>query len=75
MTKVVEAIFEDGVLTPLEQLDLREKQRVRLTVEPIDKIAESDREAALAEFEEGVRKMNFRSTGPYPRRDELHDRS
>jgi len=75
MTKTIEAIYSHGVLEPLEALDLHEKQRVRLTVEPIDKIAESDREAALAEFEEGVRKMNFRSTGPYPTRDELHDRS
>jgi transposase len=33
-----------------------------------------DREAAFAEFLAGVESMNFRSTGPYPTRDELHDR-
>ena len=32
----VEAIYEDGVLRPLEQLALVEHERVRITVEPLD---------------------------------------
>jgi hypothetical protein len=35
MAQVTEAIFQDGVLRPLGKLDLRERQRVLLTVEPL----------------------------------------
>ncbi len=75
MTKVVEAIYTHGVLEPLENLGLPERQRVRLIVQPIDGVPARDREDAFAELVEGIRKMNFRSTGRYPSRDELHDRS
>jgi len=34
MVRVVEAIYEDGVLKPLEKLDLAERQHVRVTVQP-----------------------------------------
>jgi len=33
LPKVIEAIYEQGVLKPLEKLDLREGQRVRIVVE------------------------------------------
>ena len=36
MTQNVDAIYTDGVLKPTGELPLREKQRVRLTVETID---------------------------------------
>jgi predicted DNA-binding antitoxin AbrB/MazE fold protein len=32
----IEAVYEGGVFRPLEEVHLREKQRVRLRVEPID---------------------------------------
>ena len=36
MARVVEAIYENGMLKPLEALDLPEHQRVRITIhEPI----------------------------------------
>jgi len=36
MARVVEAIYENGTLKPLETLDLPEHQRVRITIhEPI----------------------------------------
>jgi len=34
MTKTFEAVYEDGVLRPLESLDLRERQRVRVMLQP-----------------------------------------
>jgi len=74
MTKVVEAIYSHGVLEPLEALELPDKQRVRLIVQPIDGTPASDREAAMRRLREGIASMDFRSTGPYPTRDELHDR-
>jgi len=33
MAKIVEALYENGVLKPLEKLDLREGQRVRIRIE------------------------------------------
>ena len=74
MTKVTEAIFTNGVLKPSEPLDLPDQQRVRLIVEPIDTPSESDRARAMSELRAGIAGMGFRSTGPYPSRDELHER-
>jgi predicted DNA-binding antitoxin AbrB/MazE fold protein len=34
MTKTFEAVYEDGVLRPSEWLDLRERQRVRVMLQP-----------------------------------------
>ena len=34
MTEIVTAVYENGVLRPLEPLDLRERQRVRIQVLP-----------------------------------------
>ncbi len=45
MDRVVEAIYENGVLTPLETLDLNERQRVRITVHDLD--SEKSPEAVL----------------------------
>jgi predicted DNA-binding antitoxin AbrB/MazE fold protein len=36
MAQVIEAIYAHGVLTPRDELALRESQRVRLIIEPID---------------------------------------
>ena len=82
MVRKTEAIFENGVLTPTEPLPLAEHQRVRITVEEIgtekqDNLVpatSSDREEALRQFLEGVAKSQFCSEGPYPSREELHDR-
>jgi predicted DNA-binding antitoxin AbrB/MazE fold protein len=46
MTRVVEAIYENGMLRPLEMLDLPEHQRVRITIhEPIVESPEETLEA------------------------------
>jgi len=73
MTQKVEAIYTDGVLKPTRELPLRDKQRVRLTVETIDETG-IDREAAIARLKAGVASMRFFSVGPLPSREELHDR-
>ncbi len=33
MAKVIEAVYEDGVFKPLEKVDLKEGERVRIRVE------------------------------------------
>lgn len=74
MTQSIEAVYSDGVLKPDRDLGLREQQRVRLTVEPVDESHE-DRQTALARLRAGIARMQFYSKGPLPTRAELHDRS
>ncbi len=74
MGTVTEAIYTNGVLKPLESLKLREDERVRLTVQRLEPPSSAEREAGFAELLAGIERMNFRSSGPYPTRDELHER-
>jgi predicted DNA-binding antitoxin AbrB/MazE fold protein len=73
MTQTLEAIYSGGVLKPTVELQLRENQRVRLTVETIDEFG-VDREAAVARLKDGIASLRFFSEGPLPGREELHDR-
>ena len=73
MTQKVEAVYTDGILKPTGELSLKDKQRVRLTVETIEEPA-GDREAAIARLNAGIASMRFFSEGPLPSREELHDR-
>jgi predicted DNA-binding antitoxin AbrB/MazE fold protein len=73
MTQITEAIYTHGVLKPAVDLNLREQQRVRVIVEPIeDNLAGWD--AAVARLKAGIARMQFFSNGPLPRREDLHDR-
>ena len=75
MVQVTEAIFSQGVLKPIDELHLREEQRVRLIIEPVEVAGGSDRTAALNRLCAGIASMSFSSSGALPTRDELHDRS
>ena len=75
VTKVIEAIYEDGMLRPVGDLELAQNQRVRLIVQTIDAASAPSREAAVQRLRSGIAAMNFRLRGPLPRRDELHDRA
>jgi len=74
MTKVVEAIYSDGVLEPLESLGLHDKQRVRLIVQSIDAPDASDRKVALDELFAEIDRMDLHLRVRMPTRDELHER-
>ena len=74
MTQITEAIYTAGVLKPAADLNLREQQRVRVIVEPIDE-GLADRDAALARLKAGISSMKFFSKGPLPMREDLHDRT
>jgi predicted DNA-binding antitoxin AbrB/MazE fold protein len=75
MAQFIEAIYTNGVLKPIEELVLREAQRVRLIVEPLDDDAVSgDRSAAVQRLQAGIERMNFFLREGLPSRDELHDR-
>jgi predicted DNA-binding antitoxin AbrB/MazE fold protein len=70
MSQKIEAVYTDGVLKPAQELPLRDKQRVRLTVEAVDDLPAGDREAAIARLKAGIASMGFFSEGrlPTPRR-------
>jgi len=73
MMHKVEATYSGGVLKPTRELPLRDGQRVRPTVEPIDE-PKRDREAAVARLRAGIASMRFFSERPLPNREGLHDR-
>ena len=74
MTQITEAIYTQGVLKPAADLNLREQQRVRVIVEPIEDSL-GDRDAAVARLEAGIASMQFFSNGPLPAREDIHDRA
>ena len=71
MVHVTEAVFSQGVLKPVDALQLREQQRVRLIIEPMDGGQDVDRAGALKRLRAGIASMSFSSSGPLPARDEL----
>jgi predicted DNA-binding antitoxin AbrB/MazE fold protein len=74
MTQTTEAIYTHGVLKPAVDLNLREQQRVRVIVEPIED-SFGDRDAAVARLKAGIASMQFSLHGPLPTREDLHDRA
>jgi predicted DNA-binding antitoxin AbrB/MazE fold protein len=74
MVHITEAVFSQGVLKPVDELGLREQQRVRLIIEPVDAGPDVDRTPALMRLRAGIASMSFSSSGPLPTRDDLHDR-
>lgn len=74
MTRITEAIYTHGMLKPAHDLGLREQQRVRVIVVPLEE-PDEDREEALARLRAGIDAMQFFSDGRLPTRAELHDRS
>ena len=72
--QVTEAVYQNGVLRPLGPLYLEEEEKVRVIIEKADSKTAPDRNTLLARLREGIERMNFRSNGLFPSRDELHDR-
>ncbi len=75
MVQITEAVFSHGVLKPVSEIHLKEQQRVRLIIEPVEVGQDADRAAALGRLRAGIKSMKFSSSGPLPSREELHDRS
>ena len=77
-TKIEATIQKDGELH-LTQLPFRKGDRVEAIVSAMDTqhdeaAEEQKREEARQRFLELARSSKFCSTGPYPTRDELHER-
>ena len=74
MTQITEATFDGGVLRPDDRLNLKQSERVRLIVQSLDGPGSDARRAAMQRLRAGIAQMGFKSVGPYPTRDELHER-
>ena len=66
-------IETDGELH-LTGLPCKKQLYVEVIILIPDQSTEEEREEALKRFRERADQMQFRSTGPYPTRDELHER-
>ena len=62
MTITVEAIYENGVLKPVEPLPLKERQKVRLTVYPMKSWVEET--AGLMGFRGTVEEADYFAMDP-----------
>ena len=71
--KVQSHIEKDGELH-LEGLPCVAGNRVEVIILVTDETTQAERDEALKRFNERADQMQFRSTGPYPTRDELHER-
>jgi predicted DNA-binding antitoxin AbrB/MazE fold protein len=74
VVRIIEAVFTNGVLKPVEALGLREYQRVRLVIQDVGDSLHADRAEALRRLRAGIAGIRFSSSGPLPPRDNLHDR-
>jgi len=72
-TKCEATVEKDGELH-LTGLPCRKGNRVEVIVMITDERTEADREEALQSFLASARASTFKSQGPYPTRDELHER-
>ena len=66
-------IETDGELH-LKGLPCKKSTHVEVIILISDQPTEEERQEALRRMQERAEKMQFRSTGPYPSRDELHER-
>jgi hypothetical protein len=66
-------IEADGELH-LKGLPCKMQEDVEVIILIPDDPTEAERQAALACMKQQAEQMHFRSTGPYPPREELHDR-
>ena len=77
--KIETTIQKDGELH-LTQLPCRKGDRVEATLSILARNGEDDsrvkeRQEAIRQFLNLAKASRFRSSGPYPTRDELHERS
>ncbi len=72
--KINSIVEKDGELQ-LTNLPCRKGDHVEATLVIRPQVTEEEREAALQRLIERAKASTFRSTGPYPTRDELHERT
>jgi predicted DNA-binding antitoxin AbrB/MazE fold protein len=58
MTRHIQAIYENGLLRPLQPLDLPENKVVEIDVRDISKV-DSDKEKWLADFRDWIANLNL----------------
>jgi len=74
MSRVIDAIYTNGHLEPVEPLDLAEHERVTLILQSREHRSLPPKAGAIEALLEGIMSSTFRSGGTLPSREELHDR-
>jgi hypothetical protein len=69
-----QALIENDGELHLKGLPCKKWTHVEVIILIPDQPTEEERQEALNRMEERAKKMQFRSAGPYPTRDELHER-
>ena len=72
--RVETTIESDGILH-IANLPCHKGDRVEAIISLQDQAQAGSRQAARQRFLSRARQSNFRSSGPYPRREELHERN
>lgn len=72
--RVETTIESDGILH-IANLPCHKGDRVEAIIRLPDQSEASSRQAARQRFLTRARESSFRSSGPYPRREELHERN
>ena len=70
---IIPGYVKNGVVVPAAPLPEGAQVEIRVSAAP-DASRETARAAALDQFLAGARSSSFRSTGPYPTRDDMHER-
>lgn len=65
MAETVEAIYRNGIIEPVEKLNLSESQRLRITIETV----EEPEEQARTQYEQAVAILRRRGTRRYTREE------
>lgn len=71
----VEATIESDGILHIANLPCHKGDRVEAIISLQEQTAASSRQAARQRFLTRVRQSSFQSSGPYPRREELHERT
>jgi len=71
----VEATIESDGILHIANLPCHKGDRVEAMILLQEQAAASSRQAARQRFLTRARQSSFRSSGPYPRREELHERN
>ncbi len=71
--KTYTSIANDGEMC-LKGLPCKKGDYVEVIILIPDRPTEEERQEALKRMKEQAERMQFRSAGPYPTRDELHER-
>ena len=61
MTQIIDAIYENGILKPLEPLNMKENTRVRVIIEPETSVSHCSYHSIMAEIRKRQLNRGYKS--------------